>query len=117
MATPEDWTAEFAYAARAFATALSLPLPSVLAPAGHDQPESRAALGVHAAALAAVLDVGITEPPRGAIDRVLAHERRYWTRTAPLDLDTVHCARLAVLATLFGAEDTDQAWRLLFGRA
>jgi tetratricopeptide (TPR) repeat protein len=117
VATPEDWTAEFAHAARAFATALSLPLPSVLASAGHDQPESRAALGVHAAALAAVLDVGATEPPRDAINRVLAHERRYWTRTAPLGLDTVHCARLAVLATLFGAEGTDQARRLLLGRA
>jgi tetratricopeptide (TPR) repeat protein len=117
VGSPKEWTAEFTHAAGAFAAALSMSPPPTPASADPDQSTSCAALGVHAAALAAVLDAGADEPPVDAISRVLAHERRYWAHTAPPGCDTVQCARLAVLATLFGAEDTAQARRLLLGRA
>jgi tetratricopeptide (TPR) repeat protein len=117
-----DRRAEFARAARAFATAQGwdatrLPMPPALDADRYDR-----ALDVHAAALAALLDwTGGPSDPRPAwrdpVLRVLDHERRYWAGTTETyQLPDPHEARLdqvVAAATLFGANTVPAARAVL----
>ncbi|KUL37665.1 tetratricopeptide repeat protein [Actinoplanes awajinensis] len=81
------------------------------------------ALAVQTAALADLLDAlwpGPAATGKTAADRVLAHERRYWSFTAAwhgLTLDEPVLQDVLAVALLFGPVDTDQADRLLSGIA
>lgn len=110
-----DPVAEFDRAVTAFAPHVTgsrgRPRPPVRLDTGH-------ALDVHAAALAALLDrAGPAAPTGGPVQRVLAHERRYWERSlAAHGLDPGHRDRAdhtVTAATLCGADDPDTARRLL----
>jgi hypothetical protein len=88
-------------------------------PVGVEQPDLSsdrygAPLEVLFEALDSVLDdeQAVASHRRAPVERVLAHERRYWRRTAPhLDLGLQESA--AALSTLAGADDDDQAQALL----
>lgn len=110
-----DTAAEFDRAVAAFA-------PHVPGPRGRPRPPARPATGhaldVHAAALAALLDrAGPAEPAGDPVQRVLAHERRYWEHSFTAHgLDPGHRDRAdhtVTAATLCGAADPEAARRLL----
>lgn len=113
----------FEQAVRAFTPRLAgIPAGAVRPPADLDDARYDRMLDVHAAALAAVLDViaGVKAPERqDPLARVLDHEERYWLKSADAhDLADASLARLSAIvsvATLFGAETADDADQLLAG--
>ncbi|QKW34827.1 toll/interleukin-1 receptor domain-containing protein [Actinomadura sp. NAK00032] len=114
----DDRRAEFDRALTAFARGLGRPEPLSAPPAGLTGGRCDRALEVHAAALAALLDGPAPGPGRDdPVLRVLDHERRLWSRTTAVHLlPEPHDARLDEVvsaATLFGADDAEQAQALL----
>lgn len=115
-----DRHGEFDRAVRAFASWLGRPDAGVPAPVDLDHERYGRALDVHAAALASLLDHPddrVDGRPRwpDPIKRVLDHEYDYWKRAATLleGFDRDRCRQIAAVATMFGADDDQQAERLL----
>ncbi|MFD9701357.1 helix-turn-helix transcriptional regulator [Lentzea sp. NPDC059081] len=113
-----DRHAEFARALGAIAFQLRRGTEDVDPPPGIDTVRYERALDIHAAALAALLDLEIPEdrsdPQRDPVLRVLHHEQRYWRRTADSaglpDRDQRRVRCVVALATLFGAGSVRPCW-------
>lgn len=117
---------EFAQALKAFGAALGRPTAGAVVPLDLSDRHYGQVLAVHAAALAAVLDGTEPEVAQSAdpltaaqdpVARVLAHERRYWTRTGAAhrlpDLADLRFDQVVTVATLFGAPTPEQAVTVL----
>jgi hypothetical protein len=107
---------EFVRAGRAFAIALGRPAFDVAPPPELAEAQSATILGIHATALAELIDDGQRPSgrawaPRNVMTRLRRHECQHWAQTgSTLDQRNLHVAVAA--AAIFGAE-TDQQARLL----